>query len=94
MQFSKNLFWDVDLTNLDPEKHTGFIIPRVLMRGDLNDIHQLFAFYGKERIEDIVLQTRYLDKITLSFAANLFNIPKDQFRCFKLDQSTPQLWNY
>jgi hypothetical protein len=37
LTFSPNLFWDTDETALDPEKHTRFIIERVLTRGRLKD---------------------------------------------------------
>ena len=94
MQFSKALFWDVDASKLDYEKHAGHIIPRVFMRGTLEDLTEIFSYYGKEKIKEVLLQTRYLDKLTLSFAANLFHVSKDEFRCYRLKQSTPQLWDY
>jgi len=94
MEFSEGLFWDVDASKFDYEKHAGQIIPRVFMRGTMNDLFQIFSYYGEEHIKNVLLQTRYLDKITLSFAANLFHLSKDDFRCYKLNQSTPQHWNY
>ena len=94
MKFSKSLFWDVDASKFDYQKHAGHIIPRVFMRGKLNDMLEVLRYYGKEKVKNVLLHTRYLDKKTLAFSANYFNVSKDNFRCYKLSQSTPQLWNY
>jgi len=94
MKFSKGLFWDVDESKLDYEKHAGQIIPRVFMRGTMEDIVQVLRHYGKEKVKQTLLQTRYLDKLTLAFSVGLFNLNKEDFRCYKLNQSIPQLWNY
>jgi hypothetical protein len=94
MEFSKNLFWDIDVSQLDYEKNADQIISRVFMRGTLTDIAQVLKYYGKENVKKILLKTRYLDKLTLSFAANYFDINKDNFRCYKLSQSIPQPWDF
>lgn len=94
MNFSAGLFWDTDETKFDFDKHAGHIIPRVFMKGKLNDILQVIRYYGKEKIKEVLTNTRYLDKKTLSFAIALFDLKKEDFRCYKLSQSTPQHWNY
>lgn len=94
MEFSKGLFWDVDENKLDFEKNSGQIIPRVFMRGTIEDIVQVLRYYGKERVKKTLLQTRYLDKLTLAFSIGFFNLKKEDFRCYKLNQSIPQLWDY
>ena len=94
MEFSKGLFRDADETRFDYEKHAGQIIPRVFMRGKVSDITQVLKYYGRERVKEVLLTTRYLDKRALAFSAALFNLKIENFRCYKLNQSTPQLWNY
>ena len=91
MEFSKSLFWDVDASKFDYEKHAGHIIPRVFMRGTMNDMLQVLRYYGREKVKNVLLNTRYLDKIALAFSVGLFNCNKKDFRCYKLSQSTPQL---
>ena len=94
MRFSKGLFWDIDENKLNYTKNAGQIIPRVFMRGTMEDILQVLRHYGKEKVKETLLNARYLDKLTLSFSAGIFNCKKEDFRCYKLNQSTPQLWNY
>lgn len=94
MEFSKGLFWDIDVEKLDIEKHAGQIIPRVFMRGTMEDILQVLRYYGKDKVKEILVQTRYLDKLTLAFSMGFLHLKKEDFRCYRLNQSTPQLWNY
>lgn len=94
MEFSTNLFWDADASQFDYEKHAEQIIPRVFMRGTMKDFSEIFKYYGRKKIKRVLVNTRYLDKKTLSFSANLFQIPKEEFRCYKLSQSIPQHWPY
>ena len=39
--FSTTLFWDWDPTTLDPEKHSRYIIGRVLTRGTMDEWQHL-----------------------------------------------------
>lgn len=92
--FSQHLFWDVDVSKLDFDKSTRYIIERVVTRGALPDWYQLLNYYGKEKIKDTCSKLKYLDNITLSFLSCFFNLPKENFRCYKLKQSTQELWPY
>ena len=44
MTLSESLFWDVDIKNIDWDKHTSFIIRRVLSRGTLQDWDEIKAY--------------------------------------------------
>ena len=92
--FSKNLFWDVDATNLDAKEHARFIIERVLTRGRMVDWWTLIGLYDWETIKKKVVQIRYLDKVTLNFCSTLFHIPKSKFICYNQPQAIKELWDY
>lgn len=92
--FSPNLFWDIEETSLNKEKHARFIIERVLARGRLSDWFALTRLYGMNRIQVETLEIRYLDNVTLNFCSKLFNVPKSEFRCYNQPQSIQQLWPY
>ena len=74
--FSKTLFWDVAIKELDLKLNQDFIIERVLIRGGMNDVKKIIALYTKAEIIHAIKQSRGLDKITHNFCANYFNIPK------------------
>ena len=91
---SKSLFWDVDVNNINWDKHSNFVINRVLSRGTLQDWTEIKKYYGLNTIKTTVLNMRYLDKLTLHFCSVVFDIPREDFRCYDMIQSTQELWNY
>ena len=91
--FSKHLFWDVDLDGFDFEKHKVHLINKVLEYGLLSDWDLLKQVYGLETIKEVSLNLRSLDVVTLSYLSALFNIDKTEFRCYKHKQLYPTYWN-
>ena len=94
IQLPPILFWDIDHSKLDYDAKARFVIGRVVMYGTLADWNAILYHYGPERVRDEMLLERYLDKKTLNFLSFYFEVPKTEFRCHILQQSTPQHWNY
>ncbi|MDY0078522.1 MAG: hypothetical protein RBR87_14740 [Bacteroidales bacterium] len=92
--FSPHLFWDVNKSTLDMEKHRAYIIKQVLEYGLLEDWKLIKKYYGIARIAQIAITFRELDAKTLSFISLLSHVPKEEFRCYTYQQSTPQHWNF
>ena len=88
------LFWDIDPDKLDYNAKARYVIGRVVMYGSLADWKAILAYYGAERIRDEMLQERYLDKKSLNYLSFYFEVPKTEFRCYTLQQSTPKHWDY
>jgi len=92
--FSKHLFWDVDLNEFELNKYQSFFIQRVLEYGNMKDWQLIKKLYGMEAIKNAALNARSLDAVTLSFVSTLFNkIDKTQFGCYKHRQLFQNLWN-
>lgn len=81
--FSKHLFWDVDLNDLDFDKHAGFFAQIVIEYGNIDDWNLLKKLYGLDKIKDLALQFRSLDAVSLSYLSTIFKIDKTEFRCYK-----------
>ncbi len=64
--FTKHLFWDVDLNGFDFEKHKSHLIHKVLEYGFIKDWKLLKELYGLESIKQVSLNIRSLDAVTLS----------------------------
>lgn len=90
---SPALFWDVDKSDLDFEKHKSFVIQRTLEYGIFEDWIKVKSFYNKEQIKEVALNFRTLDPISLSFIASYLGINKTEFRCYKHAQLHPNYWN-
>lgn len=93
-KLSPHLFWDTDINLLDFTTSKEFIIQRVLEYGLMEDWKIIKQVYGLEKIKEVALQLRFLDDISVSFLATLFNIDKQQFRCYKNKQLNPNYWSF
>lgn len=87
------LFWDVDPEKLDAETSKLLITERVLTRGTLEEFRQLIRFYPEKEIKQIVVRIGYLDSKSLHFISEYYNIPKEDFLCYKKQQLNPVHWN-
>ena len=71
----QQLFWDVDLKEIDPVKHRDFIIERILERGDEDDFKWVLDFYGTEAIKKVFLEKiENLDPRSQNFWCLYFNL--------------------
>ncbi|KMQ72430.1 DUF6922 domain-containing protein [Chryseobacterium koreense] len=91
--FSKHLFWDVDLNGFDLEKHKEQMIQKVLEYGQIEDWNLLKKYYGLQTIKEVALNLKSLDPVTLSFVSTIFKIDKKEFKCFEQRQLVQNVWN-
>jgi len=87
LPFRPALFWDTDVSALDPIKNAVFIIKRILARGDLSDFLWAKKMYDDSKIREVVLADRELDARSANFWYTYFNI--DKATCIQ-KQSTRQ----
>jgi hypothetical protein len=80
-ELSEHLFWDVDRSGIDPERHAAWLAKRVLEYGRWADWQVLVAYYGKTRLADLVTGLRCLQPKALAFCAAWFQLPLSSFRC-------------
>ena len=92
-QFTENLFWDVDMSQLSLDSHPSYIIQRVLEYGQMNDWRLINRYYGLDRIVEECKQMRTLDPVCLSFICTISHTKEEDYRCYHFRQSTPTLWN-
>jgi hypothetical protein len=81
-QFSFQCFWDQDSSKLDYDDAKNYIITRVVSYGSSDDEAKLFAYYGWDVVKEEVVKIRYLNKKILNYLSVIFEIPKEDFRCF------------
>ncbi|MBT3301397.1 MAG: hypothetical protein HOD63_14065 [Bacteroidetes bacterium] len=94
MNLSRVIFWDTEFENIDWEKKSRYVIERVVNYGSLSDWQAIKAYYGLDKIRVEMLLSRDLDPKSISFLSCIFNIPKEQFRCYSQILSNQPHWNY
>ena len=88
--FDQRIFWDIDVSKLEYDHKSSFIIERVFERGDVADIRNCRSFYGDEKVADVLLQAKYLSITTLYLASAVTGRSINEFRCYTPKQSNPQ----
>ena len=93
IKFSEHLFWDIDVEKLDIDRSPAFVIQRVLEYGFWIDWVQIRSYYSMQTIKDAVMNLRTLNPKALNYIALYTNTDKKNYRCYKLAQLHPTLWN-
>lgn len=92
--FSRNLFWDADVADLDLQRNRRYVVQRVLERGTLDDLKSAFRLYGFGDVVAVAKTLRTLEPSALSFIACVANEPREHFRCYTQKQSSRAPWIY
>ena len=80
---SKHLFWDVDAESMNTESHRSFIITRVMDRGTSPDVQAVWNQYGEETVKEVLLHAPSLQRKTIFFFANQFQMNPEEFRAYR-----------
>jgi hypothetical protein len=91
--FSEYLFWDYDTDKIELQNDKILIIERVATKGLEKDWNTLTEIYGLEIIKNSVIKLPYLDPKTLNYLSFLFDIPKEQFKCYTKMRLRKSYWN-
>ncbi|MEK7158618.1 MAG: hypothetical protein AAB733_03550 [Patescibacteria group bacterium] len=60
MKFRPSLFWDVNPKNIDPKKHSRYIIERILDFGTDQEVQWMAQYYSPYAIKGTIDQSRVL----------------------------------
>ena len=89
----KTLFWEYDLNNINWQNMRGLVVQRVIERGRMDDYFAVLNLYGIEGVKDSIKQIPYLNSRDLSFVCSVFNLKKEDLKCYSKQQSTIQHWD-
>ncbi|NYE58571.1 DUF6922 domain-containing protein [Carboxydothermus ferrireducens] len=78
----KVYFWDVELCDLNIEKHKRFIIERILNFGDHRALKWVLSNYDEATIKEVVQNSRNLTPKTARFWQYYFKLSEEEMRCF------------
>ena len=79
----KKYLWDVKTETLDINEHSSFVIERVLEYGDTDALSWLLKTYKKEKILDVLKQSKRISPKTGNFYALYFGVPKEELLCIR-----------
>ena len=82
-KLSSYLFWDYNVDTLDPMNDINLILERVFTQGTENDEKEIYKYYKINNIKNSIMNIKYFDRKTLNYLSIIFNIPKEEFNCYK-----------
>ena len=82
-KLSKYLFWDYNISTLNPYNDINLVLERVFMQGTENDEKEIFIHYDINTIKKSITNIKYFDKKTLNYLSIVLSIPKKEFKCYK-----------
>ncbi len=88
-QFSTYLFWDSDPEKIDFQRDASHVIRRVFDIGRLDDVAEVLRYYPQKTIVHTLLSAHYLPENAIYLACALFNLKKEDFKCYTSKQYHP-----
>jgi hypothetical protein len=89
------LLWEYDVSNFDWQKSKVIVVQRVVEMGEPEDFFAAFDLYGGiDEFKAIVRTVPYLNNLDMHFVCTLFNLKKEELRCYTRKQSNQELWIY
>jgi hypothetical protein len=79
--YKNDAFWDTPLASINPALHKDFVIERLLQYGGMEGIRWLLENWGPAAIENVVISSRNISRMTAGFWSVYFDIPPERIRC-------------
>lgn len=71
--FLVHIFWDIDLSQVDLNKHSGFIISRILEKGNYQQLNWMTTHYSRQSISSVIKNSANLSTATINLWKLLLN---------------------
>lgn len=82
LNISSRAFWDIRMDELDPLAHKEFIIRRVFENGKWSDVKNVIQYYSYDDVQKTLLNLDSMSEKGLNLSATIFDMPKNNFKCF------------
>ncbi|MDA3905334.1 MAG: hypothetical protein PF484_04585 [Bacteroidales bacterium] len=87
------LIWDYNPDRINWQEIQVVVVQRVIERGRMDDFYAMLNLYGLEGVKDAIKQIAYLNAKDLSFVCSVFNLKKEDLKCYTKQQLMIQHWN-
>lgn len=89
---SESLLWEYDLSRFDWYDMRTVVVQRVIERGWLNDFYAAIKLYGGlDSFREIIKNIPVLSDIDIAFVCNVFNLNKEELKCYTRRRSRERL---
>lgn len=88
-----SLFWEYDMSRWDWQEMRTLVLQRVVERGRVEDFYAVLNLYGLEGVREGIKEIPTLNPKDMSFVCSVFNLKKEELKCYMRKQSCPPHWN-
>lgn len=89
-------FWDVDISQIDYQKKSMYVIERILEYEDIDALHWLLRTFDTKLISESLRKSKLLSSKSAHFYSYYFNIPPNKILCLQKDFRNKHraIWNH
>ena len=93
-KINPSLLWEYEMENFDFKAMRNVVVQRVLERGWTDDFYAMFNLYGYRAIRQVIKEIPYMNAKDMNFVCLLFNLKKEDLKCYRNKVSKLQLWDF
>ena len=88
-----SLFWEYESDKLNWQEMKVVIVQRVIERGRMEDFYAIINLYGIEGVKETIKKIPYLNPKDMTFVSSVFEIKKEDLKCYSKKPLKNQHWN-
>ncbi len=92
-QIRESLLWEYRADDIDYNSMKNIITQRVIERGRMDDFYALINIYGLNEVKRIIKNLPYLNDKDIAFVCAVFDLDKENLKCYTRKQLQTQHWN-
>lgn len=88
-----SLFWEYEFDKINWQEMKVVIVHRVIERGRMDDFYAIINLYGIEGVKETIKEIPYLNSKDMAFVSSVFEIKKEELKCYSKKPLKNQHWN-
>jgi len=88
----KSLLWEYETEKINWQQMRNIVVQRVIERGRMNDFYAILNRYGIKGVKEAIKQIPYLNNKDLAFVCSVFELNKEELKCYTKKQLKNQHW--
>lgn len=88
-----SLFWEYEFGKINWQEMKVVIVQRVIERGRMDDFYAIINLYGIEGVKETIKEIPYLNPKDMEFVSSVFEIKKEDLKCYSKKPLKNQHWN-
>lgn len=89
----ESLLWEYDLSDFNYADMRNIVVQRVVERGRMDDFYAILNMYGVEGVKNAIKEIANFNPKDLAFVCSVFDLKKEELKCYTRKQLHPQRWD-